>query len=166
MKQCSPMFKVSFVVHVNLLEARRFHRVFLHFHHADHPLFGPWVKSYSLLWRGVPLGENSDKAALTIWFICEKLVEMCWNRFKRTPDVLCRSLFVRSSHRHGSSNLLRHQLVQSLSGLFCQLQRETHLMWMYRILVFHSHTMQDDPPLGQFLHLAFVTLGHRHSELP
>lgn len=42
------------------------------------------------------------------------------------PDVLCRSLFVCSSYRHGSCYLLRHLLVQGSSGLLCQLQR-THI---------------------------------------
>lgn len=68
----SPVFRASFVVHVDLLETWRFHRVFLHFHHADHPLFGPWVKSDSLLRGGVPLGENDDKETLSMSCMCKK----------------------------------------------------------------------------------------------
>lgn len=66
------------------------------------------------------------------WAIFDRptLIKYCTSKFELvliqyTPDVLRRSLFVCSSYRHGSSNLLRHLLVQRTAGLLRQLQKKT-----------------------------------------
>lgn len=41
-----------------LLESWGFHWIFLHFHHTDDPLFGPWIESHSLLGWCISMDER------------------------------------------------------------------------------------------------------------
>lgn len=50
---------------VYLLETWRLHRILLHFHHADDPLFGTRVESHSLLGGGVPLARRGREEYLS-----------------------------------------------------------------------------------------------------